>query len=195
MDRSRGCPKATELNHEIQRLAEFVAYENMFVTVYDDKVEFPGGRRGRYLRIEAVASGTPVVLLAYKDGRVGLVRTYRYPIGKSEWALPRGFAHGDSAEESAIEELREELGVTRSHLRVLGYVTPDSGLLSTRAAIVLARVDSIAETHDDQEEVEAQLWVTPDRLNSMIRSGEIEDGFTLSAWMLSNVHEISFSTS
>lgn len=182
------------MSHNIRRLQQVVAYENEFVTIYDDNVEFPGGRQGRYLRVEAVASGTPVVLLAYKDGKVGLVRTYRYPIGKSQWGLPRGFAHGGSAEESAAEELREELGVTQARLRVLGYLTPDSGLLSTRAAVVLARVESMAESHEDQEEVEAQFWVTPDQLSSMIRSGEIEDGFTLSAWMLSLVHEISFST-
>jgi 8-oxo-dGTP pyrophosphatase MutT (NUDIX family) len=181
------------LSHNIQRLQEIVAYENEFVTIYDDKVKFPSGRHGRYLRIEAVATGTPVVLLAHKYGHVGLVRTYRYPIRESQWALPRGFAHGGSAEESAADELREELGVTRAQLRVLGHVTPDSGLLSTRAAVVLAHVDAMAEIHEDHEEVEAQLWVTPDRLSSMIRSGEIEDGFTLSAWMLSRVHEISFS--
>lgn len=181
------------MRHEIHRLQEVVAYKNDFVTVYDDKVEFPGGRRGHYLRIKAVPTGSPVVLLAYKGGRVALVRTFRYPIAKSEWALPRGFAHGGTVEETAVGELREELGVTKSQLRVLGYVTPDSGLLATRAAVVLARIEAMAEIHEDQEEVEAQLWVTPDRLGSMIRSGEIEDGFTLSAWMLANVHEISFS--
>lgn len=193
MDRGCGCSKERKLSHQIQRLQEIVAYENEFVTVYDDRVEFPSGRHGRYLRIEAAATGTPVVLLVHKDGTVGLVRTYRYPIRESQWALPRGFAHGGSVENSAADELREELGVTRAQLRVLGHVTPDSGLLSTRAAVVLAHVNEMADIPEDQEEVEAQLWVTPDRLSSMIRSGEIEDGFTLSAWMLSCVHEISFS--
>lgn len=178
--------------HEIRRLREVIAYENRFIRLYDDSVEFPGGRQGNYVRLETLPAGTPVVLLAHWEGRIGLVQTYRYPIGRPEWSLPRGFAHGSSIEASAAEELREELGATASDLRVLGHVTPDSGLLSTRAAVVIARVVEVSDSHDDFEEVAAKRWVTPVELTSMIRSGEIEDAFTLSAWMLSSVHDVVF---
>lgn len=178
--------------HEIRRLREIIAYENQFIRLYDDSVEFPGGRQGNYLRLETLPEGMPVVVLAHWEGRIGLVQTYRYPIGRSEWSLPRGFAQGSSAEATATAELREEMGATSADFRILGHVTPDSGLLSTRAAVVLARVEAVSDSHEDQEEVAAKRWVNPEELTSMIRSGEIEDAFTLSAWMLSTLHDVQF---
>lgn len=177
------------MTHEIRRLSEKIAFENTFVIVFDDDVEFPGGRIGHYVRVEAAISGTPVVLLAHCRGLTALVRTYRYPIGQSEWALPRGFSQGVSLEENAKQELLEELGIDQATLRVLGHIHPDSGLLSTRAAVVLAEVEHVAGPREDAEEVEAVQWVTSAVLDEMIRAGEIEDSFTLAAWLLAKLHQ------
>ncbi|TLM87196.1 NUDIX hydrolase [Pseudarthrobacter sp. NamE5] len=176
------------MTREIRRLQEVIAYENSYFTVFDDAVEFPTGRRGTYLRIAAVAPGTPVVVLAKRGGLIGLVRSYRYPIGQSQWALPRGFAHGTDVLESALAELGEELGVTGAEIRLLGHVTPDSGLLATRVAVVLARVLEMAASFEDREEIEANMWVTQEQMRNMVRGGEIEDAFTLSALTLSSIH-------
>jgi 8-oxo-dGTP pyrophosphatase MutT (NUDIX family) len=176
------------MTHRIRQLNEKIAFENPFVTVFDDEVEFPGGRIGHYVRVAAAVSGTPVVLLAYRRGTIALVRTYRYPIGQAEWALPRGFSQGGAVKENAQQELLEELGVDEASFRVLGHVHPDSGLLSTRAAVVLAQVEHLAGPRKDVEEVEDVQWVSPSVLDAMIRDGEIEDGFTLASWLLAKLH-------
>ena len=181
------------MTHEIRRLQEVVAYKNSFVTVFDDKVEFPTGRNGNYLRITPATPGDPVVVLAERRGLIGLVRSFRYPIAAAQWALPRGFALGTDIDASALAELREELGVTKAELRLLGYVTPDSGLLSTRVAIIAARVLESTDSFEDKEEIEANMWVTRDRISEMILTGEIEDGFTLSALTLADLRNASTS--
>lgn len=172
------------MNQPIERITEHLAYENPFARVYDDEVRFADGTPGNYLRI-CMRDETPgVVIVARHRDRVALVRTFRYPIGEYQWAFPRGFAHGPDVESTARAELREELGSEATSINVIGYVTPDSGLLASRVAVVLADTVSDRETPIDGLEVAEARWVRAEELRRMIQSGAIEDGFTLAAFAL-----------
>lgn len=170
--------------HEITRLTERLVYGNEFVKLYDDDVRFPNGTTGRYVRLEAAIEGTAVVLIPIHAGQIGLVHTFRYPIGRLVWELPRGFSQGRSIEHTARNELREELGVDAAEVEVIGFLTPDSGLQSARVAAVMARVIEVGGGPEDKVEVESIDWVSMERLEQMIQAGEIEDGFTLAACTL-----------
>jgi 8-oxo-dGTP pyrophosphatase MutT (NUDIX family) len=172
------------MTRSVQKVRERLEYQNSYVQVYDDDVEFRGGSLGRYLRIVQQAEGSGVVLIARHKESYALVRTYRYPIGAYQWAFPRGFSHGPDLEQTARMELREELGVEVRDQSVLGYLTPDSGLLAARVAVVLAEVDAESTTPEDTQEVEAIEWVDGIELRDRLRTGAIEDGFTLAAWAL-----------
>ncbi|MET7512788.1 hypothetical protein ABZS88_04800 [Streptomyces sp. NPDC005480] len=63
---------------------------------------------------------------------VGLVQTYRYPVGSWQWGLPRGFSHDRDPLVTARTELYEELGAQDAEFELLGTMTPDSGMLATR---------------------------------------------------------------
>lgn len=170
--------------NEISRKAARLVYENDFVRVFDDDVVFPSGTAGRYVRVEAV-EGDGVVIVARDGDRIALVETYRYPRAETQLALPRGFAHGPSVEDSARAEAMEELGVQLTSPRVIGHVTPDSGLLATRASVILAEVaEKSAAGPLDEDEVSAVHWVTLAELKALVAAGRIEDGFTLAALAL-----------
>jgi ADP-ribose pyrophosphatase len=171
-------------DRQIRTVREHEVYRNELVTVFDDEVVFPGGRAGHYVRVDMVGEGTGVVLLPTHAGRVALVRTYRYPIATQQWALPRGLSHGADVMTTARVELREELGVTDATLAILGHVTPDSGLLSSRVAIVHATLTSASLAPADTEEVSESRWLTADEITAQIASGRLEDGFTLAALAL-----------
>lgn len=164
-------------------VSERVAYRNKFVTVFNDEVKFLSGEMGRYLRIQSSGGLSGVVIIAIDRGNIGLVRTFRYPIGEFQWALPRGFAESPDVLETAQIELLEELGATASSMRLLGQLTPDSGLLSNRVSVVIANVDSISDRYDTEEVSEIQ-WLPAERIFRMVDAGEIEDGFTLAALFL-----------
>jgi 8-oxo-dGTP pyrophosphatase MutT (NUDIX family) len=168
----------------IRRTRAHLEYQNEYVVVYNDDVTMPDGEPSTYLRIESPMPGLGVVVLALMDDRIGLVHTYRYPIAQWQWALPRGFAQSDDVLETARGELREELGVVTSKLTAIGHVTPDSGMLAARVAVVLAGVDGPLESHTDTQEVHAIDWVSPALLDERIAAGSIEDGFTLAALAL-----------
>ncbi len=169
----------------IERLRACLAFENRFVQVRDDEVRFADGSEGRHVVVSPVPSDHPgVVVIAVADRRVALVRTYRYPIQDYQWGLPRGLGHGPDVLQSARVELQEEAGAAAESIRILGTITPDSGLLSARVAVVLAEVTTPPVPHTDTAEVSDVRWVTPEELRTMIGAGQLEDAFTLAAWAL-----------
>lgn len=159
-----------------------------FVEVFDDEVEVSGGRRTQYHRVVEGEGRPGVVILAVCDGEVGLVRTYRYAIGSWEWALPRGYGHGDDPEGSARAEAQEELGRDPDELVALGQVHPNTGILATEVHVFLARYEPPAPVQpDDVAEVAEIRWLTIEALQAEIAEGAITDGITLSALLLAQV--------
>jgi 8-oxo-dGTP pyrophosphatase MutT (NUDIX family) len=165
----------------IRRLSENVIFRNAYAAIYDDPVEFGDGRHGSYLRVIESDGRPGVAILPLCDHKVALVRTYRHPLGSWEWAVPRGFAHGEDADLSARAELAEELGGEPEALIPIGMVTPNSGLLASRVLIYLARYSAPITKPTDRAEVADARWVDVAALYDEIASGSINDGFTLSA--------------
>jgi ADP-ribose pyrophosphatase len=174
----------------IRRIRERLVHGNDYVRVYDDDVAFADGTPGRYVRIEPAGDGPGAVLLAVHEGRIALVRTYRYPLGDWQWALPRGFAHGTDPLVTARTELAEETGVTDADLRVVGAVTPDSGVQAHRVAIVFAEVGRLPDGRPPDDEVAEIRWVTLEELERAIADGSIEDGFTLAVLTLARAQRL-----
>lgn len=164
----------------VRRVAERLAFANRYVRVFDDEV-LRGDRHDRHMRIETATPGRGAVVLAEHAGRCALVRIYRYAIGAWQWGLPRGFAHAAESQITAAAEVDEELGTTIRELRLLGTVTPDSGLLSARVDVYHAVVENPSTETKDPDEVAAIRWVARDELLDLVASGAIEDGFTLAA--------------
>lgn len=175
----------------IKRLRPREVYANDYIVVNDDDVAFPDGSEGRYLRVENVGGNAGAVVIATHACRVALVRVYRYPIGRWQWGLPRGFAVSDDPLATARAELREELGVAEpASITIIGSFTPDSGIRASSTFVVHAAVDEPSEQPEDQKEVAEIRWVGPDTLDGMIRSGELDDGMTLSALAIADRHGI-----
>lgn len=170
-----------EVAAPIVRTAQRVVYSNRFIAVHDDDVRLPDGSAGHHLRIIESGGQPGVAILPIAQDRIGLVRTYRYPLAQWEWAIPRGFAHSADPMVSARNELREELGQAPSELLPIGAMTPNSGILDSKVHLFIATYGNPPHQPLDTEEVYDVRWVRPAELFGDIRSGEITDGFTLAA--------------
>jgi 8-oxo-dGTP pyrophosphatase MutT (NUDIX family) len=158
-----------------------LVFGNKYITVFDDPVVMPGGREGTYLRI-VESNGRPgVAMLPLAGNLVGIVRTFRYPTGAWEWAIPRGFAHSDDPTASARNELTEELGGEPDDLVELGVTEPNSGLLTSRVHVFLAVYNEPTVAPVDTEEVQELRWLPVSEFLQSIVHGKITDGFTLAA--------------
>ncbi len=158
-------------------------YEGKVLSLHLDEVEEPGGVRTTREVVRHRGSAAVVALDA--DGRVTLVRQYRYPVDEALWELPAGrLDPGEEPAAAAQRELQEEIGCRALRLEKLAffYTTPgycDEAMHVFRATgLVHAPIPG-----DEDERIEARAF-TLDEAAAMIRSGEIREGKTLVALLL-----------
>jgi len=156
-------------------------FGNAYITVFDDEVDFSGGRTGTHLRIVEKGGQPGVAVLAEYGGRFGLVRVYRYALQDWEWGVVRGFAHGGDPLATARAECDEELGAEPATLSPLAVMTPNSGLLAARVHLFHAIYDTPPPGPKDTQEVDQVRWVSLPELFGEIAVVDdvVVDGFTL----------------
>jgi ADP-ribose pyrophosphatase len=158
-------------------------YEGKVVALDVDLVEEPGGVQA--VREVVRHRGSVAVLPVHDDGRVVLVRQYRYPVDAKVWELPAGrLDPGESVEEGARRELEEEVGLQPARLEPLSvfYTTPgfcDETMYLFRATALR----SVPPRPDADERIEAAVF-TLEEARDMIRRGEVREGKTLVALLL-----------
>ncbi len=105
--------------------------------IHRDEVVEPSGIRA--LREIVVHPGSVVVLPVFPDGRILLIRQYRYAVGRDLWELVAGHKEkGESFAAGARRELQEEAGYRARRVTKLLEIFPSPGLLSERMVIFLA---------------------------------------------------------
>ena len=148
----------------------------------DDVVE-PGGVRARR---EVVRHPGSVAVLAHRDdGTVILVRQYRYPVDDSLWELPAGrLDPGETPDEAAQRELREEIGHRARDLRKVAFFYTTPGFCDEAMHLFRATgLEPDAAKGDEDERIEVRAFPLAE-LEAMIGSGEIREGKTLVAILL-----------
>jgi ADP-ribose diphosphatase len=160
-----------------------VIYEDAFVIAMRDTIRFRDGHIGPYIRWVGQALGAGAVIIpVFGDGRILLTRQFRHQIREWQWVTPRGFAEpGDQGSQTAVRELREEIGITVDKVELLGRITDDDPI-----EIWLARVDvdSLTALPDGAtiEGIDEFRLVTADELRAAIAAGEITDGSLLAGF-------------
>jgi 8-oxo-dGTP pyrophosphatase MutT (NUDIX family) len=161
--------------------------QNKWIKVYFDEVRSKNGQEMRHNRIvEGTTERGVVIIPKDQKGRICLVRIYRYPIGKWQWELPRGFAESpSSAKEDAARELLEETKFQARRLTRIGEVYPNSGVLSTKIDAFMA--EELTEKNPPSsidDPISKICFFTKDELGTMVKKGELTDGITLSVLYL-----------
>ena len=129
--------------------------------------------------------GSAVILPAFEDGTIALVKQYRHPAVKYLVELPAGTLNDkERPEEGAARELEEELGMVAGRLEKLSEFFVSPGFCEEKMWLYLA-TDLTATTQrlEDDEIIEV-VRVPIDRAMQMITDGEIEDAKTIIGLLL-----------
>lgn len=146
-----------------------------------DTVELPDKSTILFEAIEFQRNGTGVVA-ENKEGKVILVKNYRYINDYYSWEVPAGtIPPGVDPMDCVIDELKEEAGceVKRENIKYLGNFFPSIGSSSQVFNCYYAsEVEKTTDELDENEILEAK-WFERNEIESMIKDGTIKDGFTL----------------
>jgi ADP-ribose pyrophosphatase len=158
-----------------------VVFEDQYLRVVRDAVEFPDHSRGTYIRILSRRLGmTGVAILAVRDGMAVMIRQFRH--APREWMreIPRGFIdEGEKSFEAAARELKEETGAVARSLESLGVLHPNSGLLDEKVELFFCDVSGEELAGSREGELD---MVDISAVSHLIAEGSITDAFTCAAF-------------
>lgn len=147
-------------------------------TVSDNWLLDPAGNKIRRIMVEH--GGSAVVMPVDEQGRVCLVRQYRYPAAQYLWELPAGVIDaGETALQAAKRELAEETGLRARKWRKLITFFPSPGFQQEKMTIYLAtelREGAVNRGHDEHLEMR---WFERGWIEDQIRRGRITDAKTV----------------
>ncbi len=154
-----------------------VVFEGRIITVRKDKAELEDGTvAGRELVIH---SGGVCVVPLTKEGRVIMVRQFRYAFGEPLLEIPAGKLEiGEDHRSAALRELSEETGAECGRFEYLGVCYPSVAYLTEKIHMYLARDLSFGDTHRDEGEFLDVLEIPLDEVVQMIMEGKIPDAKT-----------------
>jgi ADP-ribose pyrophosphatase len=155
-------------------------YDGHVLALDVDEVEEPGGVRGT--REVVRHRGSVAMLPVDAEGRVLLVRQYRYAVGAYVWELPAGrLDPGETPEAGARRELVEEAGLEAGRVEpVLSFFTTPGFCDEVLHVFRASDLRAVPARPEEDERIET-AWFSLEAALSMIDRGEIKEGKTLIA--------------
>ncbi len=145
-----------------------------------DQIEYNSGNKG--VREVILHNGGAVVVPVKDDGKIILVKQYRYPFDEFMYELPAGKLElNEDPKECATRELTEETGYSSDSISSLGKIYTSPGFCNEILYMFLAK--NLKAGNHNREEGEDGMEVfefTLEEVNKMITDGKIVDSKTIS---------------
>ncbi|HSO56968.1 MAG TPA: NUDIX hydrolase [Paenisporosarcina sp.] len=162
-------------------------YQTPFGNLRKDTCELPSGQIIQDYYVAEYSNWVNAVVIT-KNQQVVLVKQYRHGAKSNFLEVPAGKPEGnESFEEAVLREVKEETGFTStSPPMLLGefFVNPATQTNKVISYLIIDAELVTKQELDDTEVIDVHL-VDLKRMDHMIKSGEINQLFTVSAYYLS----------
>ncbi|MGC8971114.1 MAG: NUDIX hydrolase [bacterium] len=157
-------------------------FSGNLIKVTVDEVKTPEGNTATR---EVVIHRGAVAVLPIVDNKILLVKQYRHPVKEILWEIPAGvFREGETPEECAIRELREETGLSPLSLVKLGEIFVAPGYSTEKIYLFYADKFVPSPLPKDKDEFIELGEFAIDTFKEMIEEDKIKDSKTLAAFCL-----------
>ena len=165
------------MNYKIEKKEKI--FEGVVFDVQVDQIKYNSGNEG--VREVVVHNGGSVVLPVTDDGKLILVKQFRYPLQKFLIECPAGkLEHGEDPLICAKRELTEETGYSAESIKKLGYIYTTPGFCDEVLHLYLAK--NLTKGNHNREEGEHGMEVfeySLPEVEKMIKESEIVDAKTI----------------
>lgn len=154
-------------------------YSGKILSVKLSTVELPDQK---YSKREIVLHDNAVAVVAIHDDKILLVKQYRISVDKIIYEVPAGMIeHDENPKDAALRELEEETGYRAKNIEYLTEFYSTPGFCTEKLSIFYAKdLEFVGQNLDEGENLEV-VEMPLEEAMSMIESGEIMDGKTISS--------------
>lgn len=154
-------------------------YSGKILSVKLSTVELPDQK---YSKREIVLHDNAVAVVAIHDDKILLVKQYRISVDKIIYEVPAGMIeHDENPKDAALRELEEETGYRAKNIEYLTEFYSTPGFCTEKLSIFYAEdLEFVGQNLDEGENLEVVEMPLKEAM-SMIESGEIMDGKTISS--------------
>lgn len=168
-------------------LSSKVVYKNKWISVREDEVIHPDGRKSIYGVVDSKPS---ICIVGITDeNKIIFVELVRYTNQIRSLEIPAGGSDGDQIIDAARRELREETGYVCETIEIIGKYYPMNGIFSETCFTLLA--SGLRKTNKDERAEEGITKVEEysiEEVTERIKNNEISDGQTLASLMQALVY-------
>ncbi len=149
-------------------------HRDAFIDVVVDEVVQPDGARGQYATVRMTTGVT--VLPVDAEGRVHLVRQFRYALGAESLEAPAGGVEdGEAPLAAARRELHEETGIEAETWQPLGTVHIDTSIVHCPDHLFVARGLTFTEPdRDDTEDMNMVRMPLAEAVEAVVRGDIVQ---------------------
>ena len=158
-----------------KKVSSEAIFDGVLLHVKRDTVELPNGKEATREWIKHPGASSVIPILP--DGRIILVRQYRYPIGEVTLEVPAGKL--DAPDEDPLvcaeRELSEETGYTAARITKLTTIATTVGFSNEKIHLYAAEGLTPGKQHTDEDEFINVVKVPLEEAVAMTRDGRIVD--------------------
>lgn len=153
-------------------------YKGKLLDVRKDTVQLPDGKTSTREWIKH--PGAVCIIPILPNGKVGLIRQYRYPVQEEMIELPAGkLDKNEKPEICANRELEEEIGYSANSLKFLTHIHPAIGFADEIMHLYLAEALVKTKPNLDKDEFLILMPTSLENAVEMVWSGIITDVKTI----------------
>jgi ADP-ribose pyrophosphatase len=166
-----------------KKISTKVLLKHPRITVCEDIVELPSGKKTDYLYFEG-DNGASTIIAIDKSGKILLQKEYSYPLNKVVYQFPGGgIKLGELPLSAAERELSEEANIG-GDLKEIGWFYVDNRRKSSKMHIFVAENLIEAKGLKDEEEELEDFWLTEKEIDDLIKNQELVIYSALASWAI-----------
>lgn len=167
------------MNFKEETVNKNYVYRGKILSLRCDDARLPDGKP---CKREIVEHSGGAAVLCVKNGKIALVKQFRYAYGEELYEIPAGKLNaGEDPRQAAARELEEETGLFAAEMEPLLVLYPSPGYTDEKIYIYLAEnAEERAQRLDEGEFLSTEFLPT-ERVEEMIFCGEIRDAKTVAA--------------